>query len=122
MLHAQRLDLRSLNKYIVLRNLSICYTWKNIRQDYNKKNLKTIATSFNYLTVQCQIFKFISNASKKCKTLAPYLLIHIYINRINNRPEKMKFFGSTTNLLDKTKNDENVPSLEVTEVLLANAI
>ena len=34
----------------------------------------------------------------------------------------MKFFGSTTNLLDKTKNDENVPSLEVTEVLLANAI
>ena len=34
----------------------------------------------------------------------------------------MKFFGSTTNLLGKTKSDENVPSLEVTEVLLANAI
>ena len=28
----QTLDLRSWNKYVVLQNLSIYYTWKNIRQ------------------------------------------------------------------------------------------
>ena len=30
----------------------------------------------------------------------------------------MKLFGSTKNLIDKTKNGENVPSLEVVEVVL----
>ena len=32
--------------------------------------------------------------------------------------ETMKLFGSTKNLIDKTKNRENVPSLEVVEVVL----
>ena len=30
----------------------------------------------------------------------------------------MTFFGSTKNLIDKTKNREKVPSLEVVEVVL----
>ena len=30
----------------------------------------------------------------------------------------MKFFGSTKKLIDKAKNGENVPSLEVVEVIL----
>ena len=33
-------------------------------------------------------------------------------------PETMKLFGSTKKLIDKTKNGENVPSLEVVEVVL----
>ena len=33
-------------------------------------------------------------------------------------PETMKLFGSTKQLQDKTKNDKNVPSLEVFEVVL----
>ena len=59
--------------------------------------------------------------------------IHAYINRINNRlvlkmkdgynlelqtPETIKLSGSTKKLIDKTKNGENVPSLEVVEVVL----
>ena len=32
--------------------------------------------------------------------------------------ETMKLFGSTKNLIDKTKNGEKVPSLEVVEVAL----
>ena len=32
-------------------------------------------------------------------------------------PETMKLFGSTKKLIDKTKNGENVPSLEVAEVV-----
>ena len=30
----QRLDLKSSEKYVVLLNLSIYYTWKNIREQY----------------------------------------------------------------------------------------
>ena len=33
-------------------------------------------------------------------------------------PETMKLFGSTKKLIGKTKNGENVPSLEVVEVVL----
>ena len=33
-------------------------------------------------------------------------------------PETMKLFGSTNKLIDKPKNGEKVPSLEVVEVVL----
>ena len=74
-----------------------------------------------------QIFKIIS------KTLAATPPIHVYINKINDRlvfkikdgyklelqtPETMKLLGSTKKLIGKTKNGENVPSLEVVEVVL----
>ena len=35
---SQTLDLTSSNKYVALQNLSINYTWKNIRQQY-KNNI-----------------------------------------------------------------------------------
>ena len=35
---SQRLDLRSSNKHITRQNLSIYYTWKNIRRQYKNKN------------------------------------------------------------------------------------
>ena len=44
---AQRLDLRSLNKHFTLQNLSIYYTWKNIRQQYKNNKLKMIAPTWN---------------------------------------------------------------------------
>ena len=57
----------------------------------------------------------------------------IYVNKIENRgtlkikngyslelltPEKMKLVGSTENKITKDKNGENVPHLEITEVLV----
>ena len=33
-------------------------------------------------------------------------------------PETVKLFGGTVNLIDKTENRENVPSLEADEVVL----
>ena len=33
-------------------------------------------------------------------------------------PEGIELFGSTKKLIDKTKNGENIPSLEVVEVVL----
>ena len=50
--------------------------------------------------------------------------IHIYINKIKDgyklelqTPETIKIFRSTKKLTDKTKNGENVPSLEIVEVV-----
>ena len=75
-----------------------------------------------------QIFKIISNTS-----LTKTPPIHIYINRTNKRlvikikhgcklelqtPETMNLFGSTKNLIEKTKNGEKVPGLEVVEIIL----
>ena len=71
----------------------------------------------------------------KHETLPTNPLIQIYINKTNNRltfkikegnklelqtPEIMKFFRSKKKkkLIDKAKNGENVPSLELVEVVL----
>ena len=59
--------------------------------------------------------------------------VHIYIKGINNtlvfkiidqyklelqrRSKTMKLFGNTKQLIDKAKNGENVPSVEVVEVV-----
>ena len=76
---------------------------------------------------------YIKYIIKKHETLTTIPPIHVYINRINNRlvfkikdgyklelqtPETMKLFDSTIKLIEKTKNGEKVPSLEVVEVVL----
>ena len=63
---------------------------------------------------------------KKHETLTTIPLIHVYINRINDKlmfkikdgyklelqtPKTMKLFGSTKKLTDKTKYGENVSRL-----------
>ena len=83
--------------------------------------------------ILCQIFKIILNISSKKDETTKKHPIHVYINRINNRlvvrikgwfkiglqmPKTMKLFGSTKKLIDKTKNEEKVPTLEVVEVFL----
>ena len=83
--------------------------------------------------ILCQIFKIILNISSKKDETTKKHPIHVYINRINNRlvvkikgwfkiglqmPKTMKLFGSTKKLIDETKNEEKVPTLEVVEVFL----
>ena len=61
--------------------------------------------------------------------------VQIYVNKIENRvtfkikngyslelltPETMKLLGSTKNKITKDKNGENVPHLEITEVVLVH--
>ena len=43
----QRFDLRSSNKHVSLQNLSMYYTWKNIRKQYKNNKLKIIAPAWN---------------------------------------------------------------------------
>ena len=44
---SQKLDLKSSNKHVALQNLSIYYTWKNIRKQYKNNKLKIIAPTWN---------------------------------------------------------------------------
>ena len=61
-----------------------------------------------------------------------FIYVYIHINKIENRitfktkngytlelltPETMKLLGSTKNKITKEKNSENVPHLEITEVV-----
>ena len=122
---SQRLDLRRSNTHVALQNLSIYYTWKNIRKQYKHNKLKIIAPTWNdefklpdgsYSVSDIQ--DYIKYITKKHETLAKIPLIHVYINRINNRLvfkikegyrlalktlETIKLFASIKKLIDKTK-------------------
>ena len=73
------------------------------------------------------------NVIKKHETLSTKPPTHIYVNRISNilvfkiidgyklessTIKTMELFGSTKTLIDKTKNRENVLSIETVEVVL----
>ena len=44
---SQRLNLRCSDKHVALQNLSIYYTWKNIRKQNKNNKLKIIAPTWN---------------------------------------------------------------------------
>ena len=86
--------------------------------------------------IVCQIFKIISNTfKKKHGENTNKLSVEIYVNKIENRvtfkikngyslelltPKTMKLLGITENNITKDKNGENVPHLEISEVVLAH--
>ena len=111
---------------MALANLSIYYTWKNIKSEYNNKKLEISAPTwndtFNLPDRSCSIadiqdyFEFII---KKHETLTENPSVQIYPNKIKNRivfkiktgyklelltPETMKLLGSTKNDVDANKN------------------
>ena len=84
-----KLNLKDLKKNMFLANLSICYTWKKIRSEYNNNKFKVSAPTWNdtfdlpggsYSTADIQdYFEFII---KKHKTLTKNLLVQIYVNKL----------------------------------------
>ena len=124
-----------MKKNIALSNLSIYYTWKNIKSSYNNNKSKTLAPTWNdkieipdgsYSVSNIQdYFEYIlKNHGENIDKPS----VQIYINKIENRitfnikdgyslelltPETMKKLGSTENKITKDKNSENVPHLEV---------
>ena len=135
-----KLNLKNPNKNIVLANLSIYYTWRNIKSEYNNNKFKISAPTWNktfdlpdgsYSITDIQdYFEFII---KKQQTLTENPSIQIYPNKIKNRivfkiktgyklellsPETMKLLGSTKKVVDKDKNGEIVPKLDSVEVVL----
>ena len=137
-----KLNLKNPNKNMALANLSIYYTWKNIKSEYNNNKFKISAPTWNdtfdlpdgsYSISDIQdYFEFII---KKHETLTENPPVQIYPNKIKNRivfkiktgyklelltPETMKLLGSTKKDVDSDKNSENVPKLESVEVVLVH--
>ena len=137
-----KLDLRRGEKGIALSNLSIYYTWKNIKSTYNNNKFKVSAPTRNdkfefsdgmYSVSDIQdYFEFI--LKKHGENIAEPS-VQIYVNKIENRitfkikkgyshefltPETMKLLLSTENKITKGKNGENAPHLENIEVVLVH--
>ena len=80
------------NRNMALANLSIYYTWKNIKSEYNNNKFKTFPPTWNdafhlpdgsYSVSDIQdYFEYII---KKHGTIADNPPIQIYVNKIKNR-------------------------------------
>ena len=137
-----KLDLRIAEKIIALSNLSIHYTRKNIKNSCNNNKFKISAPTWNgkfqlpdgsYSVSDIQ--DYFEHILKKHEEDIDKPSVQIYVNKIENRatfkikngyslelltPETMKLLGSTKNKITKDKNGENVPHLEITEVVLVH--
>ena len=135
-----KLDFKNPNENMALANLSIYYTWKNVKSIYKNNKFKISAPTWNKtfdlpdgLYNISEIQDYFEDIIKKHEAIAETAPILIYANTINNRivfkiktgyrlellsKETMKFLGSTSNIIDADKNSENVPRLENVEVVL----
>ena len=139
---SDKLNLKNPNKNIALGNLSIYYTWKNIKSAYSYNKFKTSAPTWNdafdlphgsYSIEEIQdYFEFII---KKHETLTENLPVQIYPTKIKNRivfkikigyklellsPQTMKLLRSTKKDVDQDKDGEDVQKLESVEVALVH--
>ena len=137
-----KLDLQLDKKIIVLSNLSIYYTRNNIKSSYSNNNFKISAPTWNeeftlpdrsHSVSDIQdYFKYIL---KKHGENTDKPSIQIYENKTENRitfkikngyslelltKQTIKLLGSTERKITKDKNEENVPHLEITEVVLVH--
>ena len=134
-----KLDLRRGQKTVALSNLSIYYMWKNVKRSYNNNKFEISAPTWSeefelpdgsYSVSDNQdYFEYIS---KKHSENVDNPSVRIYVNKIENRitfeiksghylelltPETMKLIGSAENEINKDKNGENVPHLEIVEIV-----
>ena len=87
-----KLNLKNPNKNMALANLSIYYTWKNIKSPYNHNKFKISAPTwngeFNLPDGSCSVsdiqdyFEYII---KEHETIADTPPVQIYVNKIKNR-------------------------------------
>ena len=137
-----KLNLKNPNRNIALANLSIYYTWKNAKSDYNNNKFKISTPTWNdtfdvpggsySISALQNYFEYII---KKHETIADVSPVLIYVNEINNRivfkiksgyklellsKETMRLLGSSTGTIDGDKNSELVPKLGSVDLVLVH--
>ena len=81
-----KLDLKNPNKNMALGNLSIYYTWKNVKSTCNNNKFKISAPIWNDGSYDIsEIQDYIEYIIKKHETIRENAPILIYANTINNR-------------------------------------
>ena len=126
---------------MALGNLSIYYTWKNVKSTYNHK-FKISAPTWNEtfdlpdgLYNIPEIQDYFKYKTKKHETITDTAPILIYANNITDRivfkiktgyklellsKETMKLLGRTRDTIDADTISENVPRLENAEVVFVH--
>ena len=136
-----KLDLKRGQKSVALSNLSIYYTWINRKSSYNNKfkiSTPTWSDEFelpygSYSVSDIQ--DYFEQILKKHGESVDNPSIRIYVNKIENRitfkikngyyrelltPETMKLLGNTESKVTRDMNGEEVPHLEVTELVFVH--
>ena len=137
---ADKLDLRKGQKSVALSNLSTYYTWRNIKCSYKNNKFKISAPtwsdefelpdgSYSISDIQ-DYFEYILKEHSESVDDPP---IEVFVSKNENRitfkikngyylklltPETMKLIGSTESKITGEKNGENVPHLEIVELVL----
>ena len=123
------------DKYVALSNLSIYYTWENIKKSYKNNKFKISAPIWNEALELPDGSYFVSGVQdyfeyilEKYGEKNDNLSIRIYVNKRENRitfkiitlltPETIKLLGSAKSKITKDKNGKNLPRLEITEVVV----
>ena len=139
---AGEINLTKSNKYAALSNLSICYTWKNIKKLYKNIKFKVSAPtrndkfelfggSYSVSDIQDYFGYVLKNHEQKTDNPSIKLNVNKKENKITFRikagyylelliPETMKLLRSTKSKTTKDKNGENVPRLEIIKVVSAH--
>ena len=137
-----KLNLKNPNKNMALANLSIYYTWKNIKSEYNNNKFKISTPTWNDTFdlpdgsyPVSDIKDYFEYIIKKHKTIADNLPVQIYVNKIISKivlkiktgyklelltKETMPLLGSEKKDVDKNKNGKLVPKLDTVEVALVH--
>ena len=117
----EKLNLKNPSKNIALANLSIYYTWKNIKSEYNNNKFKISAPTwndeFNLPDGSYSVYDIQDYFEYIIKKHEYIIKKHETINRRNNviiRKLKIYYF------INKNKDSEIVPRLETVEVALVH--
>ena len=135
-----KIDLTRGQKSVLLSNLSIYYTWKNIKKLYNNKKFKISPPTWNdefwttrWITLNITYSRLFWWYFKKHGKNIDNASVRIYLNKIENRivfkiitehylelltSETMGLFGSAENKTTRDKNGKNVSHLEITKVII----
>ena len=135
-------NLKNPNKNMALANLSIYYTWKNIKSEYNNNKFTIFAPTWNdefnfpdgsYSVSDIQ--DYFEYTIKKHETIADNPPVQIYVNKIKNRivfkiktryklelpsEETMQLLGSSKKDIDQNKDGEIMQKLGIVEVVLVH--